>query len=61
MTVAEKLAAVEAEAREAERADEAKEITHKRKKPNRLVGQRKGSRRRSTLSPEELASLMGGR
>ena len=57
MTVDEKLAAIENEAREAELARE-QEPTHKRKATRRTDAR---SRRRSTLSPEELASLMGVR
>ncbi|ETN37484.1 uncharacterized protein HMPREF1541_07106 [Cyphellophora europaea CBS 101466] len=57
LSVAEKLAEVEAEAKAAE-AERAQEVTHKRKpKPKRS----EKSRRRSTLSPEELAQLMGVR
>ena len=58
LSVAEKLAAVEAEAKAAEDVRR-REGNHKRKaKP---VGGKKGARRRSTLSPEELATLMGAR
>ena len=57
LSVADKLAMIEAEAREAEQQQDLK---HKRKAP-RPLGQGKASRRRSTLSPEELAQLMGMR
>ena len=57
MTVDEKLAAIENEAKEAELAREL-EPTHKRKAKRRTEAR---SRRRSTLSPEELAALMGVR
>ncbi|RMD42589.1 hypothetical protein DV735_g2534, partial [Chaetothyriales sp. CBS 134920] len=60
MSVAEKLAAVQAEAREAEQRRQGLSSNHKRKaKP--ASGVKKGGRRRSTLSPEELAALMGTR
>ena len=59
MTVFEKLAAVEAEAKEAEEARQWKERPHKRKASKPLI--RGKARRRSTLSPEELANLMGVR
>lgn len=56
LTVAETLAAVEAEAYEARNL-----LTQPMKKRKQVDGHRakKGSRRRSTLSPEELAALMG--
>lgn len=60
MTVSEKLAAVEAEAKEAEEVREHEAKPQKRKASKPLLG-RKATRRRSTLSPEELASLMGVR
>jgi hypothetical protein len=60
MSVAEKLARIEAEAREVEKVRQEQEVTHKRK-ASKPIGQKKGSRRRSTLSPEELAQLMGVR
>ena len=53
MSVTEKLAAVEAEAKAVQQT---KAAPHKRKAPSK-----KTSRRRSTLSPDELASLMGVR
>ncbi|ERF72141.1 hypothetical protein EPUS_02932 [Endocarpon pusillum Z07020] len=58
LSVAEKLAKVEAEAREAEENRQQQGEPHKRKalKSSRP---KKVSRRRSTLSPEELAQLMG--
>lgn len=59
MTVFEKLAAVEAEAKEAEEARQWEERPHKRKASKPLI--RGKARRRSTLSPEELANLMGVR
>ena len=59
MTVFEKLAAVEAEAKEAEEARQRQERPHKRKASKPLM--RGKARRRSTLSPEELANLMGVR
>ena len=58
LSVAEKLAAVEAEAKAAKETRK-EEVTHKRKANPKTS--RKTSRRRSTLSPEELASLMGVR
>jgi hypothetical protein len=58
MTIFEKLAAVEAEAKEAEEARQ-QERRHKRKTSKPLL--RGKARRRSTLSPEELANLMGAR
>ncbi|RMZ78315.1 hypothetical protein DV737_g3936, partial [Chaetothyriales sp. CBS 132003] len=58
-SVAEKLAAVEAEAQEAEQERQRRLGSQKRKaKPARF---KKAGRRRSTLSPEELAALMGAR
>ena len=57
MTIGEKLAAIENEAKEAEVARE-RAPTHKRKAKRRTDAR---SRRRSTLSPEELAALMGVR
>jgi hypothetical protein len=61
LTVAEKLAAIEAEAEEAEeQRRQEEEQPHKRRAVKRDVT-RKASRRRSTLSPEELATLMGVR
>ena len=60
MTVLEKLTAVEAEAKEAERVRDQEERPQKRKASKPLLG-RKATRRRSTLSPEELANLMGVR
>ena len=60
MTVSEKLAAVESEAKEAEKVREQEERPQKRKASKPLMG-RKATRRRSTLSPEELANLMGVR
>lgn len=67
MTVTEKLAAVEAEALEAQQqqrpsktssqANVAGKRKHSADKPTHKT--RKASRRRSTLSPEELAELMG--
>jgi Afadin- and alpha -actinin-Binding len=59
MTVFEKLAAVEAEAKEAEEAKQWEERPHKRKASKPLI--RGKARRKSTLSPEELANLMGVR
>jgi hypothetical protein len=59
MTVFEKLAAVEAEAKEAEEARQREERPQKRKASKPLM--RGKARRRSTLSPEELANLMGVR
>ncbi|RMZ91086.1 hypothetical protein DV736_g1677, partial [Chaetothyriales sp. CBS 134916] len=59
LSIAEKLAAVEAEAQEAEQERQRLRGSQKRKaKPARF---KKGGRRRSTLSPEELAALMGAR
>jgi Afadin- and alpha -actinin-Binding len=58
MSVAEKLAVIEAEAKAAEETRK-EDVTHKRKAKNNKT--KKTSRRRSTLSPEELASLMGVR
>lgn len=55
LSVGEKLAAVEAEAEQVRKADG----SHKRKPNVRTT--RKNARRRSTLSPQELASLMGVR
>lgn len=68
MTVSEKLAAVEAEALEAQhhqqrhattssQANAAGKRKHGADKPTHKT--KKASRRRSTLSPEELAQLMG--
>jgi hypothetical protein len=56
-SIAEKLAAVEADAKAA-REQQSEEIRRKRK---RQPTRRDKARRRSTLSPEELAALMGGR
>ncbi|EXJ86276.1 hypothetical protein A1O1_06646 [Capronia coronata CBS 617.96] len=56
LTVAEKLAAVEAE------ANEARNLSPQQLRKRKQVGSqrtKKGSRRRSTLSPEELAALIG--
>jgi hypothetical protein len=58
MSVSEKLAAVEAEAKQAEEVRQA-DGSHKRKPITKPT--RKNARRRSTLSPEELALLMGVR
>jgi Afadin- and alpha -actinin-Binding len=55
LSVAEKLAAVEADAKDAEETRK-RDGTRKRKALSK--GSRKTGRRRSTLSPEELASLM---
>lgn len=60
MTVFEKLAAVEAEAKEAQETRRREERPHKRK-ASKPLSRGKASRRRSTLSPEELANLMGVR
>lgn len=60
LSVTEKLALIEAEAREAEESRQQEEVTHKRK-VSKLSGTKKSSRRRSTLSPAELAQLMGVR
>jgi hypothetical protein len=57
LSIAEKLAAVEAEAQIAQ-VEREQEVTHKRK-PKAKRTER--SRRRSTLSPDELAQLMGVR
>jgi len=57
LTVSQKLAAIEADAREAEDELLAVGAGSKRKQP-KATRQRKASRRKSTLSPEELASLM---
>lgn len=59
MSVSEKLVAIEAEAKEAEDLRQQEQVTHKRKPTKPRAN--KSSRRRSTLSPEELASLMGVR
>ncbi|KAK5246020.1 hypothetical protein LTS03_009541 [Exophiala xenobiotica] len=56
LTVSEKLAAVEAEAAEAQQQDFPR--TNKRKH-GEVKKSRKATRRRSTLSPDELAELMG--
>ncbi len=56
LTVSEKLAAVEAEAAEAQRQEFTR--TNKRKH-GEAKKSRKAPRRRSTLSPDELAELMG--
>jgi hypothetical protein len=55
------LAIIEAEAREAEEMRQQQEMmAHKSKrKASKQLGPKKASRRRSTLSPEELAHLMG--
>jgi hypothetical protein len=61
LTVSEKLAAVEAEAKEAEeeRRRQQEAATHKRKMPaKRKADVLRRSRRRSTLAPEELRELM---
>ncbi len=58
MSVAEKLALVEEEAKAANQTAKVK-ASHKRKAQPKIS--RKAGRRRSTLSPEELASLMGVR
>jgi len=56
-TVPEKLEKAQAEAEAARKRDEQRD---KRKTAARTVNKRlKGSRRRSTLSPEELEDLMG--
>lgn len=61
LTVAEKLAAIEAEAEEERRKQQEASI-HKRKVPVTRKGDGlRRSRRRSTLAPEELRELMGGR
>jgi hypothetical protein len=57
MTVSEKLKAIEADAVRAE-TERHEEVTHKRKPKQKRVDR---ARRRSTLSPEELAALMGAR
>jgi len=57
LTISQKLAAIEAEAKEAEERRQHEEMTHKRK-ATRPGGWRKATRRRSTLSPDELAALM---
>ncbi|EXJ54994.1 uncharacterized protein A1O5_12733 [Cladophialophora psammophila CBS 110553] len=62
MTISEKLAAVEAEAAEAHRnppSPHVDTISKKRKYGANAAKTRKASRRRSTLSPEELAELKG--
>jgi hypothetical protein len=64
LTVSEKLAAIEAEAQEAEeeRRRQQEVVTHKRKVPGkRKADGLRRSRRRSTLAPEELRELMGVR
>ena len=64
LTVSEKLAAIEAEAKEAEeeRQRQQEAAIHKRKVPaKRKADNLRRSRRRSTLAPEELAQLMGVR
>ncbi|KAF7512610.1 hypothetical protein GJ744_000871 [Endocarpon pusillum] len=58
LSLAEKLAIIEAEAREAEENRQQQGERHKRKAP-KSSRPKKASRRRSTLSPEELAQLMG--
>lgn len=55
-TVAQKLATVQAEAEEARKRDETQT---RRKTSDRPAGKLKGSRRRSTLSPDELENLLG--
>jgi hypothetical protein len=58
--VAQKLAIIEAEASEAEEGTrQAEESKPNKRKAGGSARQKKGSRRRSTLSPEELAQLMG--
>jgi hypothetical protein len=60
LTVAEKLAAVEAEALQAQQSAQVQSGPGKKRKyAANGVKTRKASRRRSTLSPEELAELMG--
>jgi DNA-binding transcriptional regulator YiaG len=62
MSISEKLAAVEAEALQAQQQPPSShaEPGRKRKHTNaNSVRTRKATRRRSTLSPEELAELMG--
>lgn len=59
LTVSEKLAAVEADAIEAQRPEGGSPGSRKRKHDQTQRSRRKGARRRSTLSPEELAELMG--
>lgn len=64
LTVSEKLAAIEAEAKEAEeeRLRQQEAVMHKRKVPlKRKADNLRRSRRRSTLAPQELAELMGVR
>ena len=60
MSISEKLAAIEAEAREAEEVRLQQEVSLKRKASKRLR-EKQRSRRKSTLSPEELAQLLGMR
>ena len=55
-SVQQKLQQAEAEANEARKRDEKRQ---KRKSGARTVNKLKGSRRRSTLSPEELENLLG--
>jgi hypothetical protein len=52
---------IEVEAREAEEMRQQQEMMkHKiKRKASKQLGPKKASRRRSTLSPEELAHLMG--
>ncbi|KEF56680.1 uncharacterized protein A1O9_06869 [Exophiala aquamarina CBS 119918] len=59
LTMSEKLAAVEAEAVEVQKPGEEGPRSRKRKLDQPQRPRRKGARRRSTLSPEELAELMG--
>jgi len=55
----EKLAAVEAEAIEAQKLEGGSPGSRKRKHDQPQPSRRRGARRRSTLNPEELAELMG--
>ncbi|MCJ1466542.1 hypothetical protein MMC07_005162 [Pseudocyphellaria aurata] len=55
-TVAQKLAMVQAEAEEVRKRDETKSL---RKPSGQLARKLKGSRRRSTLTPEEMGNLLG--
>lgn len=58
LSIAEKLAIIEVEAREAEESRRQQQDNKHKRKASKSWEQKKANRRRSTLSPEELARLM---